>query len=133
MVIAIIGSRTFNNYTLLKEKLAELNLPVSKVVSGEASGADTLGKNWALKNGIEYQGFPADWDNLEVDGAIIKTNKQGKKYNSKAGFLRNRQIVDNADIVIAFWDMKSSGTKDSLTYAHKIKKRWVIIDISKFV
>jgi hypothetical protein len=133
MVVAIIGSRKFFNYTLLKEKMAELNFLVTKVVSGGAGGADTLGENWAKESGIAFQGFPAKWDDLEVEGAVIKTNKFGKKYNANAGFKRNKDIVDAADVVVAFWDFSSKGTRDSLTYAHKIKKRWVVIDVSKFV
>ena len=40
-------------------------------------------------------------------------NSCHKKYGKRAGILRNRDIVDAADIVVAFWDGKSPGTKNS--------------------
>jgi hypothetical protein len=133
MVVAIIGSRNFLNYGLLKAKMEELNLPVTKVVSGCAGGADTLGENWAKEMGLDFQGFPAKWDGLEAEGAVIKKNKFGKDYNANAGFQRNKDIINACEAVVAFWDMKSKGSKDSLSYAHKTGKKWYIIDVSKFV
>lgn len=39
-----------------------------------------------------------------------------------AGVMRNRQIVESSDYVIAFWDVKSRGTKSSIDYARKQNK-----------
>jgi hypothetical protein len=133
MRVAIIGSREFTNYEHLKTKMEELDLNITEVVSGQARGADTLGVRWAQEKGIPFTEFPAEWDNLNAEGAVIKTNKYGKEYNANAGFQRNKDIVNNADIVVSFWDMKSKGTKDSLKYAHSLKKRWIIIDICKYL
>jgi hypothetical protein len=133
MIVAIIGSRGFHTYALVKTKMAELNLPVTKVVSGLAGGADFLGEKWAKEHGIEFQGFPAKWDDLEAEGAVIRTNKHGKLFNVNAGFKRNKDIVDAAHTVIAFWDMSSNGTRDSLSYAHKTGKKWHVFDVSKFI
>jgi hypothetical protein len=134
MVAAIIGSRKFNAYNFLIKAMDGLNLPLTKVVSGCAGGADTLGEAWAKMRGLEFQGFPADWDNLDKPNAVIRYNrKTGKPYNANAGFERNKDIVEAADVVIAFWDMKSGGTRDSLSYAKKTGKKWIVFDISKFI
>lgn len=119
MRLAIVGSREFNDYTLLCEKLSKVKKPITQVISGEAKGADLLGKRWAEDHGVPYLGFPALWDDISVAGAVIKKRVSGELYNVKAGFDRNQTIVDNADAVIAFWDGKSSGTKDTIQKANK--------------
>ena len=54
-----------------------------------------------------------------------------KQYNRGAGAVRNREIVDSADFVVAIWDGKSKGTKISIDHAKKINKPvfvWLIND-----
>lgn len=50
-----------------------------------------------------------------------------KKFGKKAGLLRNTIIIDNSDTVFAFWDGKSSGTKDAITKAEKVGKQVITI------
>lgn len=110
MKIAIIGSRTFNNYELLRQSLDEFsfeaNADISLIVSGGAKGADSLGERYAQENDIETLIFLPDW----------------KKHGKGAGFVRNQLIIDNSDFVIAFWDGKSKGTLSSINIAKKQKK-----------
>lgn len=108
MKVAIIGSRTFTDYDRL-EKICN-SLDITEVISGGAIGADYLGKYYANEYNIKYTEFPADWD----------------KHGKKAGYLRNIDIVNAADIVLAFWDGKSKGTKHSIDLARKQNKLCVI-------
>ena len=110
MNIAIVGSRTFTDYTQLKETLDEYK-NISKIVSGGAKGADKLGERYAKENNIETLIFLPDW----------------KKYGRAAGVIRNKDIVSNSDTVIAFWDGKSTGTLSSINLAKKLKKNLKII------
>ncbi len=114
MKIAIIGSRTFLDYELLsdtiKNYLSENNLIIKSVVSGGAKGADTLAEKFALENTIEMIVFKPDW----------------KRFGKRAGFMRNTLIIENSDIVFAFWDGKSSGTKDSIEKAKSLNKKVII-------
>ena len=103
--IIVAGSRTFNNYPLLKKVLDERKDEFKEVVCGDAKGADSMGETWAIQNGIKVVHFPADW-----------------KLGSAAGFIRNHQMGDYADELIAFWDGKSSGTKDMIEYMRKLDK-----------
>jgi len=122
MVIAIIGGRDFNDYNLLKETLNSLKNKITDIVSGGAQGADSLGAKWCrefLKK--EPIVFEADWDDLS-EPCLIKRNAKGELYNSLAGFNRNTLIIKKSDAVIAFWDGKSPGTKDSLDKCKKYKK-----------
>lgn len=124
MKLAIIGSRGFNNYELLCKTLEPYKNKITLVVSG----ADTLGAKWSrevLKK--EPLEFPAEWDNLEAAPCKIGYRKDGNPYNLLAGYNRNTTIIQNCDCVIAFWDSRSPGTRDSLYKADKYKKPKKII------
>lgn len=125
--LAVVGSRTFADYKLLKKTLNQIAPNISTLISGGATGADSLAEKWADEHKIEKLIFHAQWDDLEADGAIIKTNKYGKKYNANAGFARNKTIVDNCDALVAFWDGKSRGTKDSIDYARKLNRKIKVV------
>jgi len=104
MRIGIIGSRGFNDYELVKTVMNEYE-GVEVVVSGGARGADMLGERWANENGIKTLIFKPDWD----------------KYGKSAGFIRNKDIVRNSDLIIAFWDGQSKGTKSSIDLCENYK------------
>lgn len=124
MNLIIAGGRDFDNWHLLWESLERILKDTDKstitIFCGMAKGADTLGKQYALLNNIPVKPFPADWDNLDAPGAVIKTTKSGKKYNSKAGILRNQEMIDaGATHLVAYWDQKSKGTADMIKRATK--------------
>lgn len=102
----IAGGRDFMDYNLLKEKTNKI-LQEKKVthkiviISGCARGADTLGLRYASENAFDVEEYPADWD----------------KYGKKAGYVRNVEMAENADSLIAFWDGKSKGTKHMIDIA----------------
>lgn len=83
---------------------------VTEVVSGEATGADWYGKYWAYERQIPVKGFPADWNDLSKPDAIIKTRRDGTKYDAYAGPRRNREMAAYADAVALF--PGGSGTQD---------------------
>ena len=106
MKMIVAGGRNFNNYTLLEEELDYLyglfNSPL-EVVCGEARGADSLGKRWGLENSLTVHSFPADWE----------------KHGKSAGYVRNAEMADFANSLVAFWDGKSKGTKMMIDLALK--------------
>ena len=105
MIAAVIGSRGFLNYAGLRRTLAQY--PITRIVSGGAEGADTLAAEWSESKGLEPPViFLPDW----------------AKHGRAAGPIRNRDIVDAADFVVAFWDGKSRGTLSSIRYAAKTNK-----------
>lgn len=129
MKVAVIGSRGFTDYAKMKDYLDRLNSmrPITLVVSGGAEGADSLGERWADENGVAKLIFEAKWSDLTHPDARIKVNSRGNKYDANAGFRRNRDIVDAADVVLAFWDGKSPGTRNSVDYARSKNKPIKII------
>jgi hypothetical protein len=96
--VGVVGSREFDDYEQLEHVLNQLN-NVTCIVSGGAKGADSLGEKYADENGLEKIIHLPDWD----------THGKG------AGFVRNTAIVRDADLVVAFWDGKSRGTRDTIS------------------
>lgn len=114
MKVIIAGSRTFNDYNLLKlncDKTLSL-FPEIEIVSGTANGADKLGERYANEKGYTIKQFPAEWD----------------KYGKSAGYKRNEQMAKYSDVLIAFWDGKSKGTKHMIDLAERYKLKVVIIN-----
>lgn len=113
--VIIAGSRDFSDYELLKKSAIEIitkktMLPdLTRIISGGARGADTLGERFANEMGLEISRFIPDWDGL------------GKR----AGYVRNAEMAkfavedDNDGMLIAFWDGKSRGTKHMIDLAKR--------------
>ena len=107
--LAVIGSRTFDNYELLVESIKGItkkDKPFTHIVSGGAKGADKLGEQYAKEYKLETIIYYPNW----------------QKYGKAAGFIRNEDIIKEADEVIAFWDGQSRGTLNSINHAKKQKK-----------
>jgi len=103
MKVAVIGSRTLSVNNLAKYLPPE----TEEIVSGGARGIDTCAKRFALESGIRLKEFLPDYD----------------KYQRAAPIMRNRQIVEYADQVVAFWDGRSHGTKFVVEYCQRIGKK----------
>lgn len=101
MNIGVVGSRSFSNYKYMKKILDVYCVKSSKIISGGADGADTLAIQYAKKNGIDYEEFFPEWN----------------RYGLSAGFIRNKTIVENSDVIIAFWDGRSKGTAHTIRLA----------------
>ena len=50
-----------------------------------------------------------------------------EKYGKSAGIIRNHEMGDYADYLLAFWDGTSKGTKDMIDYMKKIGKHGKVI------
>jgi hypothetical protein len=136
MRVAVIGSRSFNDYNSMYFTLNKIHIEqappdrfgaITEIISGGAKGADKLAERAAKALGIKLTIFEAKWDDM-TEPCKKKINKFGKEYNALAGFNRNSLIIENADLIIAFWDGESSGTKDSIDKAKKLKKKVMIIN-----
>lgn len=106
MKIAVIGSRSFNNYGYMWGVLTAFNLQygITEIISGGARGADKLAEKFALEELKQYPTvFKANWD----------------RYGKAAGMVRNKDIVQTAEAVIAFWNGESKGTKAAIDLAEK--------------
>lgn len=108
MKVAIIGSRTFINYEVLCKTINKINKEkeITHIISGGAKGTDSLAEIYAKNKQLPITIYYAKWD-----------------YGGKiAGFNRNTTVVLECDLLIAFWDQESRGTKDSIDKIKKIGK-----------
>ena len=106
MKIAIIGSRT-----IVTADIGKYVNSSDEIVSGGARGVDSLAEEYAKKNNINLTVFLPEYE----------------KYGRGAPIVRNRQIIEYADEVIAFWDGVSRGTLSALKLAKKLGKPYIII------
>lgn len=110
MKLAIIGSRSFSDYKLLKDHVINNFPDVRIIISGGAKGADQLGEKLAKELCLSTEIYFPEW----------------KKYGRSAAPIRNEIIVKNSDAIIAFWDGASPGTKNSIKICRRIKKKLVV-------
>lgn len=103
MKTIIAGSRGITDYFIIASAVEQSNFQITEVVSGAARGVDKLGEKYAVLNSIPIKQFIPDWNGL------------GKR----AGFVRNAQMADYADALIAIWDGESRGTKHMIDDATK--------------
>lgn len=113
MKICIIGSRSITD----KEKVyLEINKFIKNhsssnytcLISGGAKGVDSAVKCYAREHGYDFVEF-------------IPYHLLDKKVDFKPFyfFARNKQMIDNADKVLALWDGESKGTSYTIEYAKK--------------
>lgn len=107
--LAIVGSRGCSQIDIA----SYLGFTPSMIVSGGAIGIDSYAKNYALKNNIPLLEFLPKYH----------------KYGRQAPIMRNIQIVENCDYVLAFWNGSSRGTKFTIDYALKRGKAVRIVRI----
>jgi len=115
--VIVAGSRTFENYELLCEKLdyflQNKNKKEIEIISGTTRGADRLGERYCKSRGLTLTQFPADWN----------------RYGKKAGYLRNEEMAKYADACVCFWNGKSKGTEHMIKLAKNHNLNLKIIKI----
>lgn len=99
----IAGSRKNVTYEDLLEAIEFIDWAPTVIISGTAYGADQYGERWAKEKGLPIKKFPANW------------NTHGRS----AGYIRNAEMAQNAEALIALWDGKSRGTKHMIDLAEK--------------
>ena len=104
MIIGVTGSReiTVGDKMTILSTLRDIIKSGDEVVVGDATGVDELVSNM-YKDRTRV--IHADW----------------KKYGKQAGPMRNAAIVEVADIVVAFWDGVSPGTRNCIDIALRRK------------
>ena len=105
MKVIIAGGRYFNDYEKLCQycdKVLQNQFNI-EIVSGGAKGADSLGEKYAKERNYGMKRFPAAWS----------------EFGRSAGVIRNAEMASYADVLIAFWDGKSRGTRNMINLAEK--------------
>lgn len=80
MKLIIAGTRTFNDYNLMKASLDPILSLVDEdieIVSGRSKGADQLGEQYAIEYGYKLKLFPADWDQFGKKSRLFTKHANG--------------------------------------------------------
>lgn len=110
MRVAIVGSRRFPKLKMVRDYVIGLEVG-TVVVTGGADGVDSCALHAANLRGFEVDVVLPDWDRL------------GKA----AGPIRNKEIAERCDRMVAFWDGESLGTKSAIAAAQKLGKPTEVI------
>lgn len=111
MKIIVAGSRTITNRAFILSAMEKLISNGFTVISGCAQGVDKIAAEIAREHGLEVIEMPADW----------------KKHGKRAGFIRNEEMAEIADGLLAIWDGMSSGTHHMINTMHEMGKRFRIV------
>ena len=108
MKLIIAGGRNFTDYKKLCQicdNILQDQTNIEIVSGAYYKGADKLGEQYAKERGCKIKQFPADW----------------KRFGRAAGPKRNEQMANYADVLIAFWDGNSKGTKHMIELAKQAR------------
>jgi hypothetical protein len=103
MKILVCGGRDFEDYDCVKWWLERVK-PISCIVSGGATGADTLAVRFAKETGTRVKVYPADW----------------ATHGRAAGPKRNTlMLVNNPDLSLVVAFPEGAGTMNMVKQAKK--------------
>jgi hypothetical protein len=106
----------------------QLSTDIKKViVSGGAGGADALAKEFIEKYNMDQKTLALNGNEYKRVFEYIEYLPDWDKFGKSAGPIRNQQIIDDSDALLAFWDGKSPGTRNSIELARKKKIPTLII------
>ena len=117
--VIVAGGRDFTNVNVMATALNNLQdvdhvIEIEKLtlICGMARGADLTAYKLFKEVGLPVEVYPADWD----------------QHGKRAGFIRNTQMAGVADMLIAFWDGSSLGTKHMIATARKHNLNVLVFD-----
>jgi len=133
MKIGIVGSRIWTDKKKIRDFIGlcmeEFGADLEIVSGGCKDGADRYAKECALSLGVKYVEFPPlhHPHNCYCPEPPYMYNQQ---YHVRYFFMRNKQIVEYSDKIVAFIPKGhvSNGTNNTLMWADKLKKPSVIIN-----
>jgi hypothetical protein len=99
----VAGCRYGVSYSDVVSAIENCGWTPTVIISGGASGADAHGEHYAVSHGIPFEVYPANW----------------KKYGLAAGPIRNAEMANVAEALIAIWDNVSRGTSNMISSAKK--------------
>lgn len=119
--VLVCGGRDYDDIERVYGVLDAIHtrLPITHIISGGASGADSIGEAWSDERPVYLLRFPAAWTDLETPPVVKRYRRDGTAYNAAAGGIRNQRMLDEGKphLVVAF--PGGSGTADMVRRALK--------------
>lgn len=109
MKVIVAGSRSVKDYPTVERAIisnypndsAPRSWDECEIVHGGAEGVDTRASEFATRYELVERVFEPDWD----------------EHGKAAGPIRNEEMAQYADVLVAVWDGESSGTRDMIEKA----------------
>jgi hypothetical protein len=115
--VSITGSREYNDYFSFKSCLNDYikanKIFVTEIISGGAKGTDTMAHTFAIEYNVPIKLHLPEWD----------------KYGKSAGFIRNKLILDDAEMNFIFWNNVSKGAQWNISYCLKHNRPFKVFNI----
>lgn len=102
--LAVITDNEFDNEKLLYQAL--LDCTVGRIITGDLTYADILLRKFAKEHTVP----------------VSACENRPVPLDQSIDFIRNRSLIDQADVIIVFWDGENVFIKQSIDYARKEKK-----------
>jgi predicted Rossmann fold nucleotide-binding protein DprA/Smf involved in DNA uptake len=99
--VAIVGSRHFSEPDRVSDYVGALP-PGASIITGSASGVDAAATRTARAKGVPVQVIPASFEEMA---------------DASKSAARNQRLVDACDVLVAFWDGTSKGTRKTIERA----------------
>lgn len=121
MKVAVVGSREWDDYSYFCERIEYLTQNITEeieyVSGGCKTGADSLIVKYCKDKGLQKPTeFLPEYDKYPENP-------------KKAPVMRNKTIAEYCDVMIAFWDKTSPGTKTAIDFARKENKPVRVVKI----
>ena len=114
--IAVVGNREGWSQKVVHRTLEKFAVRhPDMIISGGAKGVDTYAQSYARKEGLSILIIYPDW----------------KKHGIGAGMIRNKEIAEQCDIIIAFDKKIKSGTANTIKHGREMGKPIYIIRTDK--
>lgn len=104
--VGVVGSRHFPDLGLVVRYVRDLPAGAS-LVTGSASGVDATVARVARERGLPLRVLGASFEETSDSGAAA---------------IRNQRLVDLCDVLVAFWDGESQGTRRTVERALDSRK-----------
>jgi predicted Rossmann fold nucleotide-binding protein DprA/Smf involved in DNA uptake len=99
--VAIVGSRHFSEPDRVTDYVSSLPARAS-IITGSASGVDAAATKAARAKGMPVQVMPASFEEAS---------------DASKSAARNQRLIDACDVLVAFWDGSSKGTRATVERA----------------
>lgn len=114
LITIIAGSRTVDEYRIIREGMKLVPWRVKRVISGACRGPDRLGERWAHEHSIPMDRYPAKWG----------------EFGKSAGYRRNELMAEKAEALVAFHELNSRGTSHMIDIAKRYNLEILILGVN---
>lgn len=113
MKTIISGSRSLTDHTAVEAAIESCPWEITSVIVGGARGVDRIAEGWAWRKRLPITIMRADW----------------RTYGLNAGTIRNSEMADVAQAVLAIWDGYSAVTAHMIEIARERGLRVHVVNI----